>query len=421
MILVTGVAAAYIGFSVLAGSKVLIAATPAVVACWLLVAVDCGYFLLRARRWERRQAIERQDLERLAIPPKIKKPVTFAGVASIDEAQHAALSVVADYQGKYFSAGIKVAVLPLLAVLALALQALAVDEGNPSGIGLAATEALLLVFLAYLIWVRQDPTRDWVASRIRAELFRREQYLRMALVGPYLDLPADEADHRSELRTGLFSEGSAAELRRLIPMATRTAEGTRPVVERWIDQLWQQAEEESDIWADDLEDRMRSYLHYRLDRQLLWFKLGVAANERAERQIALTLKAALLAAVVIAGIHTILLSQHVSSGQPSRMAFFPVSVGLLAFTLPPVCAVLLGIQELFTYRVLGVSYEQTRGELVELRAELQQLIFAATRKDPHRALRRSFQALVLHTESVLTIELQRWIMLVSRPEFEASA
>jgi hypothetical protein len=418
--LVTGVAAAYIGFSLLAGSKVLIAAAPVVVACWLLVAVDCGYFLLRARRWKRRQELERQALERLAIPPKIKKPVTFAGVASIDEAQHAALSVVADYQGKYFSAGIKVAVLPLLAVLALVLQTLAVDEGSPSGIGLAATEALLLVFLAYLIWMRQDPTRDWVDSRIRAELFRREQYLRMALVGPYLDLPADEADNRSELRTGLFTEGSAAELRRLIPMATRTAEGTRSV-ERWIDQLWQQAEEESDIWADDLEDRMRSYLHYRVERQLLWFKLGVAANERAERQITLILKAALLAAVVIAGTHTILLSQHVSSGQPSRMAFFPVSVGLLAFTLPPACAVLLGVQELYAYRTLGVSYEQTRDELIELRTELQQLIFAATRSDPHRALGRSFQALVLHTESALTIELQRWIMLVSRPEFEVSA
>ena len=68
-----------------------------------------------------------------------------------------------------------------------------------------------------------------------------------------------------------------------------------------------------------------------------------------------------------------------------------------------------------------MSYEQTRGELIELRAELQQLIFAATRKDPNRTLRRSFQALVLHTESALTIELQRWIMLVSRPEFEVSA
>lgn len=421
MILVTGAAAAYIGLSVSVGSNVLIAATPVVVACWLLVAVDCGYFLLRAKRWQHRQALEYQALEQLAIPSKTRKPVTFAGVASIDEAQHAALSEVADYQGKYFAAGIKVAVLPLLAVLALGLQTLAVNERSSFGIGLAATEALLLVFLAYLIWVRPDPTRDWVTSRIRAELFRREQYLRMALVGPYLDLPTDEADHRSELRTGLFGEGSATELRQLIPMATQTAEGTRPIVERWIDQLWQKPEEESHLWADDLEERMCSYLHYRLDKQLLWFKLGVAANERAERQITLTLKAALLAAVVIAGTDTILLSQHVTSGQPSRMEPVPVSVGLLAFALPPACAVLLAVQELFTYRKLGVSYAQTRDELVELRAELQQLIFAATRKDKPRALRRVFQALVLHTESVLTLELQRWIMLVSRPEFEVSA
>jgi hypothetical protein len=414
-------AAAYIGLSIWVGSNVLIAAIPVVVACWLLVAIDCGYFMLRAKRWQHRQALEYQALDQLAIPAETKKPVMFAGVASIDEAQHAALSEVADYQGKYFAAGIKVAVLPLLAVLALGLQTLAVNESSSLGIGLAATEAFLLVFLAYIIWARQDPTSEWITSRIRSELFRREQYLRMALVGPYLDLPADEADHRSELRTGLFREGSATELRRLIPMATQTAEGTRPIVERWIDQLWREHEEESHPWADDLKKRMSSYLYYRLEKQLMWFKLGVAANERTERLIALALKAALLAAVVIAGIHTILLSQHVSSGQPSRMEPFPVSVALLAFALPPACAVLLAVQELFTYRKLGVSYAQTREELLELRAALQQLIFAATRKDEPKALRRGFQALVLHTESVLTQELQRWIMLVSRPEFEVSA
>ena len=420
MIFVTGVAAAYIGLSVWVGSKVLIAVTPVVVACWLFVAIDCGYFLLRAKRWQQRRALERQASEQLAIPAETKKPVTFAGVASIDEAQHAALSEVADYQGKYFATGIKVAVLPLLAVLALGLQTLAVDESSSFGIGLAATEALLLVFLTYLIWVRQEPTREWVIRRIRSELFRREQYLRMALVGPYLNLPADEADHRSELRTGMFREGSATELRRLIPMATQTAEGTRPIVERWIDQLWKKPEDESHLWADDLKERMSSYRYYRLDKQLMWFKLGVAATERAERQITLTLKAALLAAVVIAGIHTTLLSQQVTSGQPSHTEPFPVSVGLLAFVLPA-CAVLLGVQELFTYRKLGASYARTQEELLELRAELQQLIFAATRKDETKALRRDFQALVLHTESVLTLELQRWVMLVSRTEFEVSA
>lgn len=415
------VVAAYIGLSIWVGSNVLIAAIPVVVACGLLAAIDCGYFLLRARRWQQRQALERQASEQLAIPAETKKPVTFAGVASIDEAQHAALPKAADYQGKYFATGIKVAALPLLAVLALGLQTLAVNESSSFGIGLAATEALLLVFLTYLIWVRQEPTREWVIWRIRIELFRREQYLRMALVGPYLDLSADEADHRSELRTGMFREGSATELRRLIPMATQTAEGTRPIVERWIDQLWKKPEDESHLWADDLKERMSSYRYYRLDKQLMWFKLGVAANERAERQITLTLKAALLAAVVIAGIHTTLLSQHVTSGQPSHAEPFPVSVGLLAFALPPACAVLLGVQELFTYRKLGASYAQTQEELLELRAELQQLIFAATRKDETRALRRDFQALVLHTESVLTLELQRWIMLVSRTEFEVSA
>jgi hypothetical protein len=420
LILVTVVAAAYIGLSFSVGSDGLVAATPVVVACWMLVAVDSGYFLLRAKHWQHRQALEFQAIKELDIPAETQKPVTFAGVASIDEAQHAALSGVADYQREYFAAGIKVAALPFLAVLALGLQTLAINEKSSVGIGLAATEALLLIFLAYLIWVKQDPTKQWVTRRIRSELFRREQYLRMVLVGPYLDLPTDEADHWSELRTGMFHEGSATELRRLIPMITRMAEGTQPVVERWIDQLWKQ-KEDSHLLEDDLEERMWSYLYYRLEKQLMWFKLGVAANEKAERQITLALKAALLAAVVIAGIHTILLSQHVISGQLSRMEPFPVSVGLLAFALPPACAVLLAVQELFTYRKLGVSYAQAREELLDLRTELQQLIFATTRKGPSRALRRGFQAMVLHTESALTQELQRWIMLVSRSEFEVSA
>ena len=414
-------AAAYIGLSVWVYSKILIAAIPVVVACWLLVAIDCGYFWLRARRWKQRQRHEREASERLAIPAETRKPVTFAGVASIDKAQHTALAEVPDFQGKYLATGIKVAILPLLAVLALGLQTLAVDESSSFGIGLSATEALLLVFLTYSIWIRREPTSEWVTRRIRSELFRREQYLRMVLAGPYLDLSADEADHLSELRTDMFREGSAPELRQLIPMSTKTAEGTKPIVERWIDQLWKKPEDESHILTDDLTDRMSSYRYYRLDKQLMWFKLGVDANERAERQIALTLKAALLAAVIIAGIHTTLLSQHVTAGQPSHPEPFPVSVSLLAFLLPPACAVLLGVQELFTYRKLGVSYAQTRAELLELRTELQQLIFAATQKDETRALGRDFQALVLHAESILTLELQRWIMLVSRTEFEVSA
>jgi hypothetical protein len=421
LILATGLTAAFIVLSVWLGSKVLIAVTPVVIACWVLFAVDRGYFWLRAKHWQQRKELEHQELEQLDIPAKTKEPVMFAGVASIDEAQHAALSKVPDYQGKYFGTGIMVAALPLLAVLALGLQTLAVDESSSFGIGLAATEALLLVFLTYLIWVRQNPTKDWVTGRIRSELFRREQYLRMAQVGPYLDLPADEADHQSELRIRRFRDDSDTELRRLIPMATQTVKGTQPIVERWIDQLWKKPEEESHLRADDLKERMNSYLYYRLDKQLMWFRLGVDANESAERQITLILKAALLVAVVIAGIHTILLVQHVTSGQPSHMEPFPVSVGLLAFALPPTCAVLLAVQELFTYRKLGVSYAQTGKELFELRTELQQLIFAATRKDGPKAPYREFQALVLHAESVLTVELQRWIMLVSRLEFEVSA
>jgi hypothetical protein len=125
--------------------------------------------------------------------------------------------------------------------------------------------------------------------------------------------------------------------------------------------------------------------------------------------------------VVIAGTHTILLSQHVTSRQSVGTEPFAVSIGLLAFALPPACAVLLAVQELFSYRKLGVSYTQTREELLDLRAELQQLIFTMTKEAEPSACIRDFQALVLHTESALTLELQRWIMLVSRAEFEVSA
>ena len=58
-----------------------------------------------------------------------------------------------------------------------------------------------------------------------------------------------------------------------------------------------------------------------------------------------------------------------------------------------------------------------------MRRNLQCLIEALPKSvgDPEkRRIETSFQVLVLHTESAITLEMDKWIMLVNRPEFEVA-
>ncbi|MCX4974721.1 SLATT domain-containing protein [Streptomyces sp. NBC_00620] len=404
---------------------VLITSVSIALAAWLILALHCGYHLLRAYRWRERRRTEQQARERLAIPGDVPSPGSFPGVREIDEAQHAELKQTPDYQGRYRATGVKVAFLPTLAVGFITLQAIFFRTLGPTALGLAYGEALLLAVLVLVVHTNKQPSFDWVLSRIRAELLRREQYLRLAQVGPYLGMGRDSSAQIRKQRVTLIATGDLEGLERLA--STADQDTPEPGIERpWVDSLWQAAATRtgsgrtgSGIEADpglpdQVRDRARSYLYYRIGKQLMWFGLSTIAFERAERRITRTTQATVVAAVAVAVANAVLLSADRQHGGASS------SIALLAAVLPALCTGLFATHELFAFRQLAVSYDYTRQELARCQSSLRALIGRFETITDDASGTTEFQALVLRTEAVLTLELQRWVRLVHKSRFDAA-
>lgn len=396
-----------------------IVSIPIALAVWTLVVLRHGYFLGREWRWRRRQQEEREAEGRLEISPGVKKPRDFELVDTIDQAQHALLPKLPDYQGRYRAAGLSVALLPSLALLCLALQVLLLPHGTPWGIGLVAAEALLLGWLIFLVWTSSNPSLPWVRSRFRAELLRREQYLCLVAVGPsYLGLSAEEANSVSCQRVKFISEAGFEDLKRLLPMATQGG-GEYSGDSAWIDAVWNHPN--SSAVFPDLLERMQCYLHYRIGKQMMYFSLGGELNERGEIRATRILKGVVVLAVILAVTHAVMLACETGQGEHSDMS---VLVTLLAFLLPPISASLLAIQNLFDFHALVALYQRTHRELLVLEMNLRQLIGMCGKDLPDEEdllLEKQFQALVLRTEQTLTCELEKWTLLVFRSEYEVGA
>jgi hypothetical protein len=335
-------------------------------------------------------------------------------VDAIDQAQHILLPKPPDYQGRYRAAGLSVALLPSLALLCLTLQVLLLPHGTSWGVGFVAAEALFLGWLIFLIWTSPNPSLRWARSRFRAELLRREQYLCLAAVGPYLELPAQEASGISRRRVELIRGASFEDLKRLLPMTTQER-GEYNGDSTWIDALWNHTN--SSAAFSDLLERMQCYLHYRIEKQIMYFSLGSELNERGEKRATQILKGA----VILAVMHAVMLAYE--SGQEEHSSL-SVLVTLLAFLLPPISASLLAIQNLFGFHALAALYQGTQRELLVLRSNLDQLIETYEKgfsDSENLLLEERFQALVLCTEQALTYELEKWMLLVLRGEYEIGA
>jgi hypothetical protein len=278
-------------------------------------------------------------------------------------------------------------------------------------------EALFLSWLIWKVWLSPDPTRQWLQARLRAELLRREQYLCLAAVGPYLRLKSAPADQVATKRLDLLVSGELHQLRQLTPLATpHSSDDPKQGDRRWLDELWQSAD--ISVRLPAALDRMYCYLHYRIGKQKIWFTLGVRLNYRFENWITQGLKAAVLIAFAAAAIHAALLFERVE-----HTSTLPLLTHLLAFVLPPLGAAFLALQSLFASRALAFSYYNAYEELLRLEANLRWLIKryqAATDDAERRRGETEFQALVLHTEYALTQEMEKWILLNYRPEYEVA-
>jgi hypothetical protein len=416
--IIAGLAIAVVVLSVIAilgPNQWLAGIAPILGSLLLLLVIYHGYFIARSHRWRHRQREEKQALQKLAIRATIRRPESFKGVESIHQVQGRLLERVPDYQGRYRAAGLTIAFLPPLALLFLSLQIVFFPHGGSWGAGFVFAEALLLGCLIFLVWQTRNPSLTWVQSRLRGELLRREQYLCLAAVGPYL---SKDAGHDAPARLERIEKGDILQLWRLVPLATPDLAGKGDW--RWLDDIWRQTGDA--VRLTEPAERMQCYLYYRLEKQIMWFRLGTHLNDRIERWITRTLKAAVLVALAAALTHGVLLALevHPGSGQES-----PASMGtlLLAFVLPPFGAALLASQNLFAFRTFSWSYNETRKELLRFKANLQRLLGSfSSSLDEHERIRLGveFQALVLHAEAELSHEMERWLMLVHRPEFEVA-
>jgi hypothetical protein len=298
--------------------------------------------------------------------------------------------------------GVTVAVLPPLAVLLAALPDVR-EHDTAWAVGAAVAQVFALITAIALIRKSRNPAQAWVTARTRAEVLRREQYLRLAQVGPYLNLTEVEARSLTAQRLALLDPTSDTPPESLIPARD-------PGGERWLDQIWARPPARG---LPDLSERARCYLFFRIEKQRSWFERGARESRRSEQRIGRFIGWSLVLAIVIGLAHTFWLA-----AQPPWLHPDGTLAALLTLVLPPLAAALIALRELYTYRTRAASYIRMRDDLDAERAPLASLIgrIDAAAGD-QTTLSREFQRFVLHLEATITVELQAWIMLTERDEF----
>jgi hypothetical protein len=369
----------------------------------------------RRERWRREHPAEKLD-----IPPGVKKPEQFDGGKTLHEAQWTYVGRAVEAQGNYFAIAIATAILPPMALFLLSIQLLALPAGGSWAIGLILSEVLCLGVLVYFALTNREPTSEWIENRLRTELLRREQYLFLAGVGPYLAKGDSEAAQEALKRRGQIEGADARTLVELVPMQEHSGL-------TWLEALHHKGVGKLPARSDCLE-RMECYLYYRIGKQLLWFANELRDCEENERLWSRLLTGALLAAIAVAAVHAFHLSEgRVGGDAPHNSSYWEVMVGALAIVLPPLGTACLSIRAMYNFRGRSRVYAHERGLLYAHKGGLEALILEAKNLQasgvPSRDLDKidfEFRAVALRTEHSLSVEMEQWMLLMERREHEVS-
>jgi hypothetical protein len=387
-------------------SHPLVVALPVGLGLWLLLLLNSGYLLGRAYRHNRRRQASRDERSDRQPDAATRKPLDYRGVLEATPQLRRAIGDPVDYQGRLRAKGVVLALIPLLAVIMLSVQTIFLPKGGVAAVGFAAAECAVLLVMLTIVWLYQQPTQAWVTSRFRMELFRREMYLLVAQTGPYLAVDESDVERIRDARVNVLTQADVHQLQQLIDLSDQD---TRSVEYRWIDAVWQAGPKAADPGT---VERMRTYLEYRIGRQILFFNLGMGSLERTEKNLDTTAKIAMLSGIAVAIVYVTLLATSHRLDQQSSIV--TATLALLAVGIAPLCNGVLAIQNLFASQRLATSYVETRNELLRHENTLRELISRAS--EPDAGTR--FHALAIHVETTLSQELLRWKMLVDRPEFE---
>lgn len=394
---------------------------PPIVCCTLLVYLYQGYFLQRpwsyARRERRR---ERWPGYRLSIPETTRKAEEYPGSRDLHDAQWVYITPAVRAQGSYFGKGILSAMLPPLAVIIASCQFLAWPDGGTWAIGLNIAEGSCLLFLIYLALTASEPTAEWIENRVRVELLRREQYLVLVGIGPYLGIDATGRESEAARRLAEIQAAETRTLVELIPLKD-------PSGMTWIESLHRRGCGSAPLYAE-LRGRMDTYLYRRVGKQLLWFSNEIRDCERNDRIWRRSLTGALLVALIIALIHLGNLIAHLScqSGNPSDNAW-RLLVDISALTLPPAAAASIGVRSMYNFRARSRVYRHERSQLQHQWGALEALLIKVREHEHHSScdcdlaqIQFDFRAIALRTEHSLSTEMEQWMLVMERTEQEVA-
>ncbi len=366
------------------------------------------YLWQRGKSHERRKARHVNDpAEPIPTPPDVRKPESYDGVDPVHFAKWGFLPHATSAQGAYFANGILAALLPSLAVLLLSAQILVFPSEGAWALGLIAAEASCLFLLVHFAWSHPRPTADWIEARMKTELLRREQYLIVAGCGPYLHKSAGEA----VVRLGKIKGASKDELVRFMLL-----EDT--VHENWLEAL-HKTHPSFLPHRTDLLDRIQTYLYQRIVKQLRWFANEDRDCEENERNWNRSLKFVALAAFLVAVAHMMHLLAALHS--PETRTGWNMATTMLGIFLPPLGTAFLNIGSMYAFHHRHRLYQRTNRRLQEHKGVADKLLAEFESKHPQRPITEidlDFRALVLRVEQTLSNELEQWLLLMDRSEYE---
>lgn len=384
----------------------------------LISAVRYLYLFARRARWLVRKNREKETTEDIRIPANVAPAQSFDDIDVIHDAQTKALTVVPDAQGLFRARALTTFMAPAIAVFLTGLQVANWPSG-PFAAGLIAGQVILFAMVLIRIVTDRRPTDEWIKRRTRVELLRREQYLRLARVGPYA--PGEHCTVGDRIQTIHF-----ASLETMTNLVIMEYGGAR-AGQSWFEGIMRHPPNEP-IFAD-LAARLDTYRYHRVDKQIGWMRVSGEQAESDAKLIGIFVAIVTLLATLLALYNTfVFLSVQPAGTVPANAladAFNKTitlrgSVELGAF-LPALAGGLLALQNVFNLRFLAQNYRLTAKFLERVDLTLTSLgndLHATSDAAQTQILEARFQRSVLHVESALTEEYTRWRMITERDAYE---
>jgi hypothetical protein len=300
-----------------------------------------------------------------------------------------------------------VALFTPFAVLLLAIQIMVFPHQNAASLILIALELALLLFVLLTGFASLGPSpQRWLLPRLRCEILRREEFLLMARVGPYL-----KCGNEAAVATAVKLRLDALNTESNNPMDYLALEGH--VGNSWRDEFEDLGPGQSTSLGSDCCDR---YQRERILEEREWFHRKSELLAGADALWEGWAKAILACALVVAAMHLIALVSALPGPAGGERPLLQLVLEVAAISLPALGSAASVVQVLMQARHVSRGYqEQARlldvidgrlGALVQEQAE-------ATSEEERSRLAFKLRRLVLTTEGLLSEELRHWYLLMA--------